>query len=398
MFDKSIDLFPIKESYVFLSHCAVSPLYTEALKKECEISEKQNKTGGLVFEELYDKTLGNLRANAAKLLKTKAHNLSFIKNTTEGISMIANGYPFNEGDQIISYIHEYPANYYPWKLQEKRGAELILLPDSNGAECSYIHHKYLPHSWSMNDLEALVTDKTRIIAISHVQFTSGFACDLQKLGEFCKERDIDLVVDAAQSLGALPIYPGECNIAAIVSSGWKWLMGPIGTGLMYTSEKFRQKLTDVVVGAEVMIQGTDYLDHSWHPYNTGKRFEYSTSPLALAAALDVCIKRLPIRYKVEVIREEILRLQDLFIGELDPDRFTPLLFEGEPRSTILSIICNEEKGINPDKLVKALESRENKDRGVLCTQRGGYFRFAPHFCNTDEEIQYTAKLLNDYHL
>jgi selenocysteine lyase/cysteine desulfurase len=387
MFDKSVKTYPIKESYVFLTHCGVSPLYSGALKREHEIAKEHNRRGGLLFVDKYFDTLNRLRSTAAELLKTSPDNLSFVKNTSEGMCMIANGYRFQKGDQIICYVHEYPANYYPWKLQEKRGVQLILLPNRDIAG-STPEAGDMPMAWSMADLEALVTDRTRILAISHVQFTSGFAADLKQLGEFCRSRNIDLVVDAAQSLGALPVYPEETNVSAIVSSGWKWLMGPVGTGLMYTSGEFRAKLEDVSVGAELMRQGEDYLNHSWDPHSTAKRFEYSTSPISLAAGLDVCIKELPLHYEPENIRKELFRLQDLAVSLIDRDRFTPLLFSAPHRSTILSVKCKRETD-EPETITGLL-----KEKGIVCSSRGGYIRFAPHFYNSDEEIRKAVSLLN----
>src|SRR5437870_1047856 len=129
MFDKSNEHFPIKDTYVFLSHCGIAPLYREAMRKEYEVAQEQMRTGALVYSR-YDAILDGLRAAAADLLKTAPDNVAFIKNTSEGINLIANGYPFQRGDQIISYIHEYPANHYPWKLQERRGVELVLLQDT----------------------------------------------------------------------------------------------------------------------------------------------------------------------------------------------------------------------------------------------------------------------------
>src|SRR5262245_29525743 len=229
MFDKSQERFPIKDQYLFLSHCGISPLYHGAMLKEREIAEMQCRTASLVYAR-YDAVLDELRHAAAELMHTLPSNLAFVKNTSEGINLIANGYPFQPGDQIISYIHEYPANHYPWKLQEKRGVELVLVRDAVPGE--------RPVAWSMRDLEARVTPRTRVIAISHVQFASGYCADLKPLAELCNSRGIDLVVDAAQSLGCLPIYPEDLQIAAVVTSGWKWLLGPIGSGLLYTSPAF----------------------------------------------------------------------------------------------------------------------------------------------------------------
>ncbi len=203
MFDKSKDLFPIKDGYVFLAHCGVSPLYREALEKEWEISEKHHKKGGLIFNE-YNDILNGLRKSAADLLKTHPDNLAFVKNTSEAMCLIANGYRFQEGDRVISYVYEYPANYYPWKLQERRGVELVLLPDRDIISLNSEDTKYCPCGWRMEDLEALVTDRTKILAISHVQFTSGFTADLKKLGKFCRAQGIDLVEVLREAGGETP--------------------------------------------------------------------------------------------------------------------------------------------------------------------------------------------------
>ncbi|MHC5037111.1 MAG: aminotransferase class V-fold PLP-dependent enzyme [Planctomycetota bacterium] len=381
MFDKSPDRFPIKRKYIFLTHCGVSPLYSGAFQREREIARQHRDLGAVLFNR-YEPLLDDLRASAAALMKTSPENLAFVKNTSEGMSMIACGYPFEEGDQIISYIHEYPANHYPWKLQEKRGAELILLPDRNPTRISLGDR---PCAWAFEDLEARVTDRTRIVALSHVQFATGFAADLPHLGAFCKSRGIDLVIDAAQSLGALPVLPEEWNLAAVVSSGWKWLMGPVGTGLMYTSAAFREKIADVMAGAEMMVQGTEYLDHTWAPHGTAKRFEYSTSPVTLAGALEACIREVHLAYGVEAIRDEVFRLVDIILKTLDRDRFTPLEFSDPHRSGILAMACKED----PESLVKALAAK-----GVISSCRGGLLRFAPHFYLTEAEVRKAVATLN----
>jgi cysteine desulfurase / selenocysteine lyase len=378
MFDKSHALFPIKDQYIFLTHCGIAPLYSGALRAEREVAEAQCRTGALVFSR-YDAILDGLRDAAAQVMKTSPDNLAFVKNTTEGVGLIANGYPFQVGDNIISYVHEYPANHYPWKLQEKRGVELVLLPDSMPGE--------RPVGWSMRDLEARVTPRTRVVALSHVQFASGYCADLKTLAEFCKTRNIDLVLDVAQSLGSLPIYPEELHAAALVSSGWKWLMGPIGSGLVYTSPSFRQKLDLTMVGAESMQQGTDYLDHAWKPFASAKCFEYSTSPIALAAALEVCLREITLRYGIEAIAGEIFRLQDVFLRALDPTRARPVFTPQEHRSPILSLIVPGHANVRRRALLK---------QNVICTERGGYLRVAPHFYNTDDEIARAAMWINTF--
>lgn len=379
--NKSDELFPIRKKYIYLNHCGVSPLFMSAYRKEVEIAEGHLSDGVIFLGDRYPAILERLRNAAGKLMNTSPQNIAFVRNTTEGISLVANGYPLAKCDEIITYEYEYPATYYPWKLQEKRGARLILVP---GQSVAARGGGSIPGPWTMRDLEERTTSKTRIITMSHVQFTNGYAGDLREIGAFCKEHRIDLVIDAAQSLGSLPVYPENDNVAAIVASGWKWLMGPLGTGIMCTSEEFREKIEPVMVGAEVMRQGMNYLDHSWDPHRSAKRFEYSTSPISLAAALEVCITDLVLSSGVDNIRAEIVRLQDIFMRQLDQDRYQPMLYPDVHRSGILSIVCPE-----PDMVVQRL-----LERGIVCSSRGGYLRIAPHFYNTEEEMVRAAAALN----
>jgi len=380
-FDKSSSLFPVKDRCVYLAHCGISPLYSGAFQREAEMARVQMEEGGAVFRR-YPEVMDELKSVAARMMRTSPDNAAFVKNTSEAMGMIANGYPFEPGDEIVGYVHEYPANHYPWKLQERRGAVLKLLPDRDrgGPAC-----RGKPCGWSLEDLEGMVSERTRLVAVSHVQFTSGFAADLKALGSFCAARGIDLVVDAAQSLGCLPVYPDEWGISAVAASGWKWLLGPVGVGLFYTSPAFRDKLEHVMTGAELMVQGEDYLDHRWAPHGTAKRFEYSTSPMVLAAALTECLKGGALRYGLEALRDEVFRLQDVLLEGLDRDRFAPVEFPEAHRSGILSVACAED----PLSVVK-----EAASRGVTVSSRGGYLRLAPHFYNDDEEMHRAADVLN----
>ncbi|MBS3780512.1 MAG: aminotransferase class V-fold PLP-dependent enzyme [Desulfovermiculus sp.] len=382
MFDKSHELFPVQNHCAYLSHCSISPLYEPAREKGAEVLMAQTLRGITGIKE-YSSVLDGLRTHLGSIFKTDPDNCAFIKNTSEGMGMIANGFPLDPGDEIISYIHEYPANHYPWRLQEQRGVSLRLLPNrymtgGTGQD--------MPCGWSIEDLEALITTKTRLVAISHVQFSSGFAADLQQLGELCQKYNIDLVVDAAQSLGCLPILPEEWNISAVVASGWKWLLGPAGTGVMFTTPAFRQKLNHVLTGAELMRQDSDYLNHTWDPHTSAKRFEYSTSHVALAAALETCLREVHAHYGVEAIKKETFRLQDMILQELDQNKYTPLVFADDHRSGILSLICNYQ---DPETVQDTL-----KEQGVIASARSGYLRLAPFFSNTEDEMEKAIFVLN----
>ncbi len=302
-FDKSSERFPVKKERIFLNSCGVSPLFTGALRAEYEYAEKHSRLGNVLFRS--ESGLDKFHSSAGKLLRTSPENISLMKNCAEPLNLIAQGYPFVLGDEIISYAHEYPSNHYPWRLQEKRGVKLTLLSDCD-PQGSLPPGK--PRGFSFGELERLITPRTKVVALSHVQFTSGFAADLESIGKLCRAKGIDLVVDAAQSLGSLPLYPESLGIAAVVASGWKWLLGPIGTGLLYTSPEFREKIEITHGGPDMMAQGVNYLDYTWNPVKSGARFEYSTVTYSVAAGLLASIDQIFLKYTDEEINKEIFRL------------------------------------------------------------------------------------------
>lgn len=380
-FDKHESLFPVKRKYLYLSHCAVSPMYAPAAEAAKRFIDSHCQAGRGLFADYAD-VLTSFREKAARWLRTSADNIAYVSNTSEGMNLIANGYPFKPGDQIISYVHEFPANHYPWVLQRRRGVELVLLSDVDPLGELPADS---PRGWSMTELEQKVTDRTRIVAISHAQFSNGYAADLESLGAFCAERNVDLVVDAAQSLGVLPLYPETYGIAAMAASTWKWFLGPRGGGLMYTSPAFRAKLTTTMVGAGLMKHRYEYLNHTWDPVDDARCFEYSTLPWEHLVAIDKILEDIFLKYPIEAIRDEVLRLQDFLLARLDRKCFAPLLFPHPHRSGILAVRTQLD-------LLPLVEMAERQ--GVIVTAPGGYLRLAPHFYLTDAEIAEAAEILN----
>lgn len=379
MLDKCTTWFTCTTDRIFLGHCAVSPLFGGAAAAIREFTEAL-AADGIAALPRFTELPGRFRQGFSRLLKTEAANISYVANTATAMSMIAHGYPFAPGDQVISYRHEYPSNHYPWLLQQQRGVELVLLEDvGTGLGAAALR------GWSMEELERRVTHRTRVVALSHVQFASGFAADLADLGAFCRARNIDLIVDCAQSLGCLPIYPELDHVAALAASGWKWLMGPLGSGVMYTSPELRQKLQPVLSGPDMMRQGFDYLDHSWNPHEDGRFFEYSTAALDHLAALQAVVSELMLANSMEEVRDEVFRLQDLFLDHLDPDLVTPLLLPENHRSGILML---RTRG-NVKSLIAAL-----REHGVVMTGPTGVLRLAPHFYMEDSQMVRSAEVLN----
>lgn len=368
----------------FFSHCAISPLTPAGLQAAKFYLEDQAAHGMTNFMGYYLDSQKAFKNTFAQLLKTSPENIAAVKNTSEAMSMIANGYRFQPGDEVISFIHEYPANHYPWRILENKGVHLKLIPNR-----PFNHPDTLDKVgfFTVDDVDQLITAKTKVIALSHVQFTSGFAIDLAAIGALCQSKGIDLIIDAAQSMGCLPLYPEEYGISAIAAAGWKWLMGPFGSGVFYTSPSLREKLDPVLIGAETMEQGFDYLNHEWTPHKTAKRFEYSSSSVALSAGLRESVESIHLSQpSMEAIRDQVLGLQDHFMKHLKHTQIVPIIHENSHRSGILSLSVTK-----PKDLVQYLAKNE-----IICTPRNGFVRIAPFVHHTNQQMEHLAEVINQY--
>lgn len=387
MFDKSEARFPIKLREVFVNHCGIGPTCQAAVDAEITIA-RRHVTEGTTVADGYEAVLVDLRSAAAELIGTSETNMSFTRNTAEGINLIANGFPWQPGDQIITYRHEYPSNMYPWMLQCKNhGAELVLL--DNTTWDGQPTDSPMPIGWSLEDLERKLTPKTRMVTLSHVQFSSGFAADLRALSDLCEDRGVLLVIDAAQSLGCIPVNVSDYKIAAVAWSGWKWMLGPIGTGMLYTAPEFREQLKLTMTGFNAMahsLLGSDYLDYTWEPITDGRVFEYSTEPMAPAAGLAAAIRDNFLRYGPVAVWDEITRLQSILReGITNQSTYQLVGPADEHRSGILSVTTCP--GLDDsERRMKSLVAEFRRQK-IRATMRCGYLRLGPHYYNTDDEMQ-----------
>ena len=369
----------------FLCHCSVAPVHPIAQDAEREFSKLLYEQGVRVYSSFPEHEIADrFHAAFGKLLETDPANISVVTNTAIATSSIASGYPWEKGDRIITYEREYGSLYFPWLNAARRyGLQVDLLPDIDpigGLPAGSAR------GWSFDDLERLIGERTRIVALSHVQFISGFAADLERVGALCKERGVDLVIDAAQSLGCLPIYPDRWNISAVAASGWKWLMGHPSVAMFYSSPEFRYKLEHTLVGPLMMENYLEFENNEWRPTRDGRRFEFSTYPFSYAHALAHLVETLFLPLGSEAIKRKVFALQDEFLGILDRDKYTPLLFPEANRSGILALLPRQDS-----KRINAMAGQ----RGLHLISYEPYLRIGAHFINSSDEVRAAAELLNE---
>jgi len=357
------DEFPINESYLFFNHAGVSPIPlvgVEALE-EYALESSQN---ALITGRAYAR-VNSLRGLIAEKINCKPSEIALCLNTTAAISILANGVDWQPGDKVVLADVEYPANVYPWWAQEHRGVQLKFVRPQNGRI----------------DLESYyqaVDDRTRVVTVSHVQFAAGFRIDLHALGAFCKERGILLVVDAIQSCGALPINVKRPHIRTLACATQKWLLSPPGLGFLYCEKELCEKLRASSPGAESAVRPGEFLDYDLTYAEGARRFEAGCISLPAAYALEAVLKIMR-QAGEEWIQQRIKHLIDRLCAGLEEHGYEVYSSRNENEWSGIVIFTHEDRSSRH--IVSALA----KNR-IIASVRSEGVRVAPHFYNTDEQV------------
>ena len=356
--------FPITERYIYLNHAGVSPISRrvfDAVRWQAEDALYHGVAHGPVWWGRYEE----VRDAAAKLFHASPRNIAFVKNTSEGLSFAAAGFPWREGDEIVTPAMEFSSNRFPWLALRDLGVRTVLVEDENGCVPA-------------EKLIDACTPRTRLLAVSAVQFASGYRADLHALGAACRDRDVFFVVDGIQALGALRLYPNEVGADLVPADAHKWMLGPEGVGVAYLSDKAIDTLRVTEVGWHSAADPLNFSapDFEFHP--DARRFEPGTMPGAflfgLGAALDLINE-----VGLELIERRVLALS-AYARELCEARDWPVLGSATPDERS-GIVIARVPG-DADEMLRRL-----KDRSIIAAARAGGIRFAPHYYNTTEEIE-----------
>ncbi|HUJ14577.1 MAG TPA: aminotransferase class V-fold PLP-dependent enzyme [Thermoanaerobaculia bacterium] len=364
------ELFPVTRNVVYFNHAAVGPLSTRAYEAMERHARDQLDFGALHWREWYAE-YDRLRAAAARLIHSQANEIAILKNTSEGLSFVAEGYRWTRGDNVITTALEFPSNYTPWKFLERRGVECRVAP--------------LP---TVAAIEPLIDARTRIVSVSSVAFHNGFAADLDAIGELCAQRDVLLCVDAIQSLGALPIDVRKSRIAFLAADGHKWMCGPEGATVFFVAEEHRDRLDVLEHGwTNVQRHGT-FLESGVDLVEDARRFEAGSLNTNGIYGLHAAIELL-LEIGIDEIASEVVRLAARLADGLEAIDWRV----GSPRPIASGIIGAIPPGVEPSVLRWHRLLEEN---GVVCAPREGMLRLAPHFYNDDDEVDRVIDLLR-YH-
>lgn len=365
--------FPVTERYIYLNHAGVSPIPAAAAAAGSRLLSRIRDEGASRPRKWLEESEA-ARARFAALIGASPDEIAFIKNTSEGLSFISAGFPWKEGDNLVTADVEFPSNIYPWLRLEAHGVEVRLVKAREGR---------VPKE----DLFAACDGKTRLIALSSVEFANGYRNDLAPIGEFCRKQGIFFCVDAIQSLGVLPIDVKSCGIDALAADGHKWLLAPEGIGGFYLSRDVLEMVEPVVLGWHSVRSRFDFEHYDFRLAPDARRFEPGSFNMVGISAFGASLGLL-LEIGVERIWERVRRLTDRVIESAERAGYQVISPRNpEDRSGIVTFRVD---GANHQALWESLLAR-----GVVCSPRSGGIRVSPHFYNTPEEIDRFFAILGE---
>ena len=313
----------------------------------------------------YGSRLERLRRNLAGMMNAASPDeVAVLHHTAEAASVIANGLDWREGDVILTLDREYPSTIYPWRnLAERRGVRLEMLEERGGR---------VPEE---EIVDAIRSRRPRLFAISAVEWCSGYAFDLERLGAACHETGTFFFVDGAQALGFRDVDVRACQIDAFAGSAWKWLFGPAGQGYLYLRRERLGEIAPVFVGSDCVVNHDDYLDYDFTLKPDMRRFEYSTVNLSALVWFDAGV-RFVLDLGLEAIRSHVFALQAHAFEQL---RGLGCEIRGDwPDGRRSGIMAFRPPRCDSEALSRQLQS----EAGILARERDGFVRLAFHVYST----------------
>jgi cysteine desulfurase / selenocysteine lyase len=363
--------FPVTAHWAFFDHAAVAPPTADCARAITEWAEDKAKNGATSYQ-IWDKRIDETRRRAGALINADPLDVCFVSNTSQGVGFIAEGFPWKPGDNVVTAAEEYPANQYPWMNLRDRGVEYRSVPSrGNRVEIA--------------DLRDAMDSRTRVLAISSVEFASGFRNDLAALGDMCRQRGVFFFVDAIQSLGVIPIDVRALPIDALAADSHKWMLGPEGAGIAYIRRDWVERLHATGVGWNSVVNATDFstIDFRMKPH--AGRWEGGTHNVGGIAGMGESIQLL-LDVGIANVQARVRELTDYLCDRV--------------RSAGAEIFSSRKPGedsgivslLTPGRDPKQLNWR-CRSAGVVVNVRSGRLRVSPHAYNTVEEIDRLVDVL-----
>lgn len=354
------DQFPVTDRLIYLNHAAVAPLSRRAAAAIIHLAEDCRDFGSLHYDQWLEAYEG-LRVAAARLLNAHRDEIASVKNTSEGVATVALGLDWKPGDKVVAFLEEFPANYYPWKRLEAKGVRV----------------EWLSVTDPLDKIDAACRG-ARLLAISFVQYLSGYRADLEAIGAICRRHGAFFFVDAIQGMGAFPIDVRRMNIDALAADGHKWMLGPEGCGILYVRKELQDSIEPVEFGWTNPAGYNDYSSRDMTLRPDAGRYEPGTLNTVGIFGLRAAIELL-LEVGVDRIAAQVQSLGDRIAAGAAAKGYQ-ILGERTPENGA-GIVSLRKVGVDARMIVRRL-----KERGITAAPRQGWVRTSPHFYISPDDV------------
>jgi selenocysteine lyase/cysteine desulfurase len=359
-------LFPATQKYVYLNSAAVAPMPKVSADAVYSQLRDVSENGTINMQDWLD-TKKRCRMLVAEMLKVKFENVAFVRNTSDGFSSVANGLDWAEGDNIVTFAREFPANFYAWKMvRDKFNVELRTVPERDGRI-------------DLDEFIGLIDSNTKLISISAVQFNSGFRADLERIGQAARAVDALFAVDMIQAFGVSEFDLPNQFVDIACGASHKWLFSPEGCGIIYLSERARERIEPTLVGWISVENSWNFDDYEqdWRP--NALAWESGTNSSSLFYGLEQSLKILH-KLGAKKIQDYLEELTD-YLCELLPSKDYQIISSRAPgeKSQIVSLM--PKNGETSQEVADYLQAKN-----IIISPRGVRLRVSPHIFNNFADI------------
>ena len=362
------DDFPSSDK-IYLNNASVSLMPNQSIKAMKDFLISYNSIGpdSKESEPFVTEKLRSVRKTIAKIISCQPDEIVLTQSTTDGINIVANGLTFEEKSNIIirGMTHEHHSNFYPWlKLKEKISMKNLSI-DKDGF-------------FKFEDLESLIDDNTKLVALSHALYNTGSILPLEKIAKILN--NVPLFVDSAQTVGCIDVDVSKINCNFMSFNGSKWLCGPMGTGLFYCNRKSSELLEPKTIGGEsAIIYDDTNLAFKELPDKFQTGFRNYVGIVGLESSANYLLN-----FGLKNIREKNQHLSNLLREELS--KIPKIILYGpEDPNFRTSIVSFNIDGMDSQEVVDRLE-KQNIVLALREIMEQKIVRASPHFSNTESEI------------
>ncbi|MEX2026707.1 MAG: aminotransferase class V-fold PLP-dependent enzyme [Pirellulaceae bacterium] len=371
------DLMPVARRWAYFDHAAVAPLPQPARQAISTWLDEAAEEGDTIWPR-WAKRMESLRGTAAAMIHADPAEIALVPNTTTGITLVAEGFPWQSGDNVVTLANEFPSNIYPWMNLQSRGVETRLVPVDGGRV-------------DLGRIENAMDARTRIVTISWVGYASGWRIDPAEVAALAHRRGALLFLDAIQGLGVFPLDVEASGIDFAAADGHKWMLGPEGAGLLYIRREHLDRLRPMICGWHSVLAGSRYDQIEFKLKPAAVRYEGGSQNMVgftgLNASLEM-LRDLGVGPNASPVADRVLEITDYAVAKLR-ELGLPLVspHEGNHRSGIVTF---QTPNADPLKVRQQLA-----DRGIAAACRGGGIRLSPHGYAIEEEIDRLVNVLRE---